>query len=116
MVIDRGILLGLVFFGNGAFKLVDIDISEEFLGIGLKKGDDAFWEFLNIRLEEIYKSGEWVSAYERIFGKLGLATLEFLAVNRYVGMGTAITLATTTSTIVFVVTTTTAFAFTTTMT
>lgn len=98
VVTDRGILLGLVEGSSRAFKLVDIDVSEEPLGIGLKKGDDAFREFLNTRLEEIYKSGEWADAYERTLGKLGLPTPEPPAVNRYASTGTATTLATTTST------------------
>lgn len=98
VVTDRGILLGLVEASNDAFKLLDIDVSEEPLGIGLKKGDDAFREFLNTRLEEIYESGEWADAYARTLGALGLATPEPPAVNRYASTGTATTLATTTST------------------
>lgn len=96
VVTDRGILLGLVDGSSRAFKLVDIDISEEPLGIGLKKGDDAFREFLNTRLEEIYESGEWAEAYERTLGELGLAAPEPPAVNKYASTGTATTLATTT--------------------
>ena len=111
VVTDRGILLGLVEASNKTFKLLDIDVSEEPLGIGLKKGDDAFREFLNKRLEEIYASGEWADAYERTIGKLGLATPEPPPVDRYAGTGTATSLATTTSA---VTTTTTAGATTTT--
>jgi len=96
VVTDRGILIGLVAASSRAFKLVDIDVSEEPLGIGLKKGDDAFREFLNTRLEEIYASGEWADAYERTLGKLGLKTPEPPAVNKYASTGTATTLATTT--------------------
>lgn len=99
VVTDRGILLGLVEQSNGAFKLLDIDVSEEPLGIGLKKGDDAFREFLNDRLEEIYESGEWAAAYERTLGKLGLPTPEPPPVDRYGTSGgtTATTAATTTT-------------------
>ena len=98
VITDRGILLGLVESNKPAFKLVGIDVSEEPLGIGLKKGDDAFREFLNTRLEEIYESGEWAKAYEATLGKLGLETPDPPPVNRYAGTGTATTLATTTST------------------
>ncbi|MGQ0520801.1 MAG: glutamate ABC transporter substrate-binding protein [Actinomycetota bacterium] len=111
VVTDRGILLGLAANSNNAFKLLDIDVSEEPLGIGLKKGDDAFREFINTRLEEIYESGEWAEAYEATLGKLGLTTPEPPAVNRYPSTGTATTLATTTST---AATTTTTAATTTT--
>ena len=94
-VTDRGILLGLVAASNRELKLVDIEVSEEPLGIGLKKGDDAFREFLNTRLEEIYKSGEWAAAFEKTLGKLGVATPEPPPVDRYAGTGTATTVATT---------------------
>ena len=94
-VTDRGILLGLVAASNRELKLVDINVSEEPLGIGLKKGDDAFRDFLNDRLEEIYESGEWVDAYEATLGELGLATPEPPAVDRYASTGTATTVATT---------------------
>lgn len=107
VITDRGILLGLVEGSGGAFKLVGIDVSEEPLGIGVKKGDDAFREFLNTRLEEIYKSGEWAKAYEATLGKLGLATPQPPPVNRYPSTGTSTSLATTTST---AATTTTAAA------
>ena len=98
VVTDRGILLGLVASSQDAFKLLDIDVSEEPLGIGLKKGDDAFRDFLNTRLEEIYESGEWADAYAATLGQLGLTTPEPPAVNRYPSTGTATSLATTTST------------------
>jgi glutamate transport system substrate-binding protein len=111
VVTDRGILLGLAASSNDAFKLLDIDVSEEPLGIGLKKGDDAFRDFLNDRLEEIYASGEWAAAYEATLGELGLTTPEPPAVDRYASTGTATTLATTTST---AATTTTTVASTTT--
>ncbi len=98
VVTDRGILLGLVEASNRQFKLVDINVSEEPLGIGLKKGDDAFRAFLNDRLEEIYRSGEWAAAYERTPGRLGLPTPQPPPVDRYPSTGTATTAATTTST------------------
>jgi glutamate transport system substrate-binding protein len=98
VITDRGILLGLVESSQDAFKLLDIDVSEEPLGIGLKKGDDAFREFLNTRLEEIYESGESADAYAATLGALGLTTPEPPPVNRYASTGTSTSLATTTST------------------
>ncbi|HVE45232.1 MAG TPA: glutamate ABC transporter substrate-binding protein [Acidimicrobiales bacterium] len=96
VVSDRGILLGLVEQSQRAFKLLDIDVSEEPLGIGLKKGDDAFRDFINDRLEAIYESGEWAKAYEATYGKLGLATPQPPAVDRYPTTGTSTIKATTT--------------------
>ena len=98
VVTDRGILLGLVEGSNRAFKLVGVNVSEEPLGIGLKKGDDAFRAFLNDRLEAINASGEWKAAYERTLGKLGLPTPTPPKPDRYAGTGTATTLAATTTT------------------
>lgn len=100
VVTDRGILLGQVEAGNRLFKLVGVNVSEEPLGIGLKKGDDAFRNFLNDRIEQIIASGEWKAAYERTLGKLGLPTPEPPKVDRYAGTGTATTMAATTTTTV----------------
>ena len=107
VVTDRGILLGQVDGGNRQFKLVGVNVSEEPLGIGLKKGDDAFRTFLNDRLEQIYASGEWKAAYERTLGKLGLPTPQPPKVDRYAGSGTATTLAATTTTVASAASTTT---------
>ena len=97
VVTDRGILLGLVDASNRGFKMVGINLSEEPLGIGLKKGDDAFRAFLNDRLDAIIASGEWKAAYEKTLGKLGLPTPTPPKPDRYAGTGTATTLAATTT-------------------
>jgi glutamate transport system substrate-binding protein len=98
VVTDRGILLGLVDQSNRGFKLVGVNVSDEPLGIGLKKGDDAFRTFLNDRLDAIFASGEWKAAYERTLGKLGLPTPAPPKVDRYASSGTATTAAATTTT------------------
>lgn len=97
VVTDRGILLGQVDGGNRAYKLAGVNVSEEPLGIGLKKGDDAFRAFLNDRLDAIIASGEWKAAYEKTLGKLGLPTPTPPKPDRYPGSGTATTLAATTT-------------------
>jgi len=97
VVTDRGILVGLVDGSSRAFKLVGANVSEENLGIGLKKGDDAFRAFLNDRLDAIIASGEWNAAYEKTLGKLGLPTPTPPKPDRYAGTGTATTLAATTT-------------------
>lgn len=97
VVTDRGILLGQVDGGNRAYKLVGVNVSEEPLGIGLEKGDDAFRTFLNDRLDAIIASGEWKTAYEKTLGKLGLPTPTPPKPDRYPGTGTATTLAATTT-------------------
>lgn len=97
VVTDRSILLGQVDAGARAYKLVGVNVSEEPLGIGLKKGDDAFRAFLNDRLDAIIASGEWKTAYEKTLGKLGLPTPTPPKPDRYPGTGTATTLAATTT-------------------
>ena len=50
---DAPILAGLVQKSNGAFKLVNATFTDEPYGIGLKKGDQGFRNFLNDRLQAI---------------------------------------------------------------
>ena len=80
---DNTILAGLVSASQDAFKLVKNPFSDEPYGIGLKKGDDAFRDFLNDRLEEIFDNGEWAEAFEETLGKIGLETPEAPSVDRY---------------------------------
>jgi glutamate transport system substrate-binding protein len=93
---DAPILGGLVSTSNGQYKLVKAPFTDEPYGIGLKKGDDAFRTFVNDRLDAIYKSGEWASAFSATLGKIGLDTPTPPPVDRYVS-GTATTAATSTS-------------------
>jgi glutamate transport system substrate-binding protein len=80
---DAPILAGLVQASSGQFKLVKAPFSDEPYGIGMKKGDDAFRGFINDRLDAIYKSGEWASAFSRTLGAIGLDTPTPPPVDRY---------------------------------
>jgi len=82
---DNTILAGLVQSSGDAFKLIEAPFSDEPYGIGVKKGDDAFRTFINDRLEEIFKNGDWAKAYESTLGKIGLKTPEPPKVDRYTG-------------------------------
>jgi glutamate transport system substrate-binding protein len=84
---DDAILAGLVNDNPGKFKLLGADLSDEPYGIGLKKGDDAFRNFLNDRLEEIFESGEWAEAFQATVGKVITATPEPPQVDRYASAG-----------------------------
>ena len=97
---DAPILAGLVQQSAGAFKLVKAPFSDEPYGIGLKKGDDAFRNFLNDRLEAIYASGEWATAFTATLGKIGLEVPTPPPVDRYSSAvsGTATTVAGTATT------------------
>ena len=80
---DNVILVGLIANSNGAYKLVGNPFTEEPYGIGVKKEDTEFRNFVNDRLEEIYASGEWADAYERTVGEVDDRTPEPPAVDRY---------------------------------
>ena len=80
---DNVILYGLVNDDKNSFKLVGNEFTTEPYGIGLKKGDDVFRNFLNDRLEAIYRNGEWAAAWERTVGKAGIETPQPPPVNRY---------------------------------
>jgi glutamate transport system substrate-binding protein len=82
---DDTILAGLVKDSKDAFKLVGKPFTKEPYGIGMKKGDDAFREYLNDRLEAIVDNGEWAKAWERTVGTAGIATPAPPAVDRYTG-------------------------------
>ena len=80
---DNTILAGFVSDRPNDFKLVEAPFSDEPYGIGLKKGDDTFRDFLNDRLEEIYGDGTWADAFESTLGKIGLKTPTPPRVDRY---------------------------------
>jgi glutamate transport system substrate-binding protein len=80
---DAPILAGLVSRSDRAFKLVEAPFSEEPYGIGLKKGDHVFRNFINDRLEEIYANGEWQAAFDSTLGALGLKREQPPKVDRY---------------------------------
>ncbi|HVF75180.1 MAG TPA: glutamate ABC transporter substrate-binding protein [Acidimicrobiales bacterium] len=84
---DNTILAGLVSQSNNAYKLVKAPFSDEPYGVGLKKGDQAFRDFLNDRLEEIFRNGQWAAAFERTLGKLGLDTPRPPSIDRYATTG-----------------------------
>ncbi len=67
---DEAILLGLVSKKPDAYKVVGDTFSEEPYGIGLKKGDQAFRDFVNDTLEKIYKDGRWEKALKDTVGKV----------------------------------------------
>ena len=94
---DNTILQGLVKAAGSAYKLIEAPFSEEPYGIGLKKGDDAFREFLNDTLEKIFENEEWEKAFDRTLGSagLGLKVPDPPEVDRYTSAGAAGTTSTT---------------------
>ena len=90
---DNTILAGLINDRKDQFKLVEAPFSDEPYGIGLKKGDDTFRDFLNDRLEEIYGDGKWADAFESTLGRIGLKTPTPPRVDRYQSGGATATTA-----------------------
>jgi glutamate transport system substrate-binding protein len=80
---DDIILLGLIKDQPDKFQLVGETFTEEPYGIGMKKGDDAFRDFLNDVIEEVYENGEWEAAFERTVGAAGVQAPTPPPVNRY---------------------------------
>lgn len=69
---DDSILAGLAKDSGGAFKLVGAPFTDEPYGIGLKKGDQAFRDFLNSTIEKSYSDGSWAAAFDTTLGSIGL--------------------------------------------
>ena len=71
---DNVILLGLVEQSQGAFKLVGRQFTEEPYGIGIRKGDVAFCEFINQTLQRAAQNGSYQRAWESTAGRVAPET------------------------------------------
>lgn len=91
---DNTILAGLVQASNDTFKLVEAPFSDEPYGIGVKHDDEAFRDFINDVLEDIFDNGDWADAFAATLGKIGLKTPAAPTVDRYTP-GPAVTTTTT---------------------
>ncbi len=79
---DNVILAGLAAQNEGEFKVVGKPFTEEPYGIGLKKDDTDFRNFINDTLEASYADGSYKAAWESTAGKV-LPFVDPPAVNRY---------------------------------
>ena len=68
---------------EGMFRVVGETFSEEPYGIGLKKGDTEFRNFINDVLEEAYENGDWERAFDATLGASGVEAPEPPKVDRY---------------------------------
>ncbi|MHA6620850.1 glutamate ABC transporter substrate-binding protein [Pseudonocardia sp. DLS-67] len=71
---DNVILLGFVADSEGAFKLAGDTFTKEPYGIGIKKGDVAFCEFVNQTLQEAQTGGDYAKAWESTAGQIAEVT------------------------------------------
>ena len=79
---DNVILAGLVNQNKEEFEVVQGSFTDEPYGIGLKKDDKEFRDFVNDTLEKAYEDGRWEKAWKDTAGVV-LDTPEPPAVDRY---------------------------------
>jgi len=79
---DNVILAGLADQNQGEFEVVENPFTEEPYGIGLKKDDQEFRDFINDVLQDSYDDGAWAKAWEKTAGKV-LSTPEPPKIDRY---------------------------------
>jgi len=80
---DNVILLGLISQDPEAFELVGKKFTEEPYGIGVKKGDTQFRNFINDVLEKAYQDGRWKQAWDATAGKVATEEATPPTVDRY---------------------------------
>jgi len=67
---DNVILLGLIDKSSGAFKLVGKPFTSEPYGIGIKKGDVKFCQFIDETLQKAVADGRYQAAWDKTAGKV----------------------------------------------
>jgi glutamate transport system substrate-binding protein len=67
---DNVILLGLIDKSGGAFKLVGKQFTQEPYGIGIKKGDVKFCQFIDSVLQKAASDGRYQAAWDKTAGKV----------------------------------------------
>jgi glutamate transport system substrate-binding protein len=80
---DNVILTGFIAKNEGKFKLAGQKFTDEPYGIGVKKGDTAFRDFINDTLEKIYTDGRYAKAWTDTAGKFDSAVPTGPSINRY---------------------------------
>lgn len=82
---DNTILVGLIKEDGGRnFKLVGKPFTTEPYGVGIKKGDQPWRDFLNNTIEASYRDGSWARAFKATVGSAGVPTPQPPKVDRYV--------------------------------
>ena len=62
---DDIILAGLASASRGKLRVVGKPFTQEYYGVGIRKGDTAFAKQINAAIEDMIKSGEWERAIEK---------------------------------------------------
>ena len=69
---DGAILLGYAAENKDKLKVVGDAFSEERYGVGYKKGDTAFCQFISDTLKGAMDDGSWKKAFDKTLGKSGV--------------------------------------------
>jgi glutamate transport system substrate-binding protein len=80
---DNVILLGLISTDQESFELVGKTFTTEPYGIGVRKGDTQFRNFINDTLEAAKADGRWMRAWQATAGKVATEQPSPPAVDRY---------------------------------
>jgi glutamate transport system substrate-binding protein len=80
---DNVILLGLISQDQESFELVGKPFTEEPYGIGVKKGDTQFRNFINDVLDKAKQDGRWKQAWDSTAGKVATQEATQPPVDRY---------------------------------
>jgi glutamate transport system substrate-binding protein len=80
---DNVILLGYIAKDEASFKMAGDNFTKEPYGIGVKKEDTDFRNFINDVLEKIFADGRWKKAWDDTAGKFGATLGSAPTLNRY---------------------------------
>jgi glutamate transport system substrate-binding protein len=80
---DGAILLGYAARNPSKLKVVGEPFSTEKYGVGIKKDDKAFRDFVNDALQKAFDNGDWKKAYDATLGKSGSSAPQPPALERY---------------------------------
>jgi glutamate transport system substrate-binding protein len=80
---DNVILSGFMSTNEGQFKLAGEPFTEEPYGVGLKKGDKAFRDFINDTLEKSFTDGRYEKAWKETAGKVDPELPKTPTIDRY---------------------------------
>lgn len=80
---DNVILLGYIAKDEASFKLAGDNFTKEPYGIGVKKDDTAFRNFINDVLEKAVQDGSWKKAWDNTAGKFGATLGNAPTIDRY---------------------------------
>ncbi|MGC1210594.1 MAG: glutamate ABC transporter substrate-binding protein [Micromonospora sp.] len=80
---DNVILLGYIAKDEASFKMAGDNFTKEPYGIGVKKEDTDFRNFINDVLEKAMQDGRWKKAWDDTAGKFGATLGDAPTINRY---------------------------------